>query len=184
MCASSDRSADLRRVLSDDEEVLWHGEPDRRSFVVGHLVGAIPLILFLGPIVFIPTMFAVLMVGIAIEGGIAYLVVGFLFAAVFTLLVVFGGVYLLAGRAYAFAEYAVTDRRLIRFGGIVGRDYSTVDWDDVEDFEVDVGFVDDRYGTGSVSAVTAGSGGVSFSSIADPYGVLETIESVRRGGST
>lgn len=183
MSASTDHSEDLQRVLFDHEEVVWHGEPDRRSLIVGYLVGTIPLLLFLGPMVFVPTMFAVMMVGIAIEAGAAYLVVGFLFAAGFTLFVMFGGVYLLANRAYHFAEYAVTDRRLITFGGFIGRDYSTVDWDNVEDFEVNVGFVDDRYGTGSVSAVTAGSGGVSFSSIADPYAVLDTIESVRRGES-
>lgn len=184
MSTTIDRSEDLDRVLSDGEEVLWHGEPDRRSLIVGYIVGAIPLLFFLGPMVFIPTIFAVMMVGIAIEAGAAYLVVGFVVAAIFTLVVVFGGVYLLAKRAYNFAEYAVTDRRLITFGGFVGRDYSTVDWANVEDFEVNVGFVDDRYGTGSVSAVTAGSGGVSFSSIADPYAVLDTIESVRRGEST
>lgn len=183
MSVSTDHTEDLTRVLFDGEEVLWHGEPERRSLVVGYLVGAIPLLLFVGPMVFIPTMFAVMVVGIAIEAGVAYLAVGFLIAVGVTLLVVFGGSYLLAARAYDFAEYAVTDRRLIAFGGFVGRDYSTVDWRDVEDFEVNVGFVDDHYGTGSVSAVTAGSGGVSFSSIADPYAVLDTIESLQRGES-
>lgn len=181
MSARQASSEDLERVLADGEEVLWHGKPDRQSHVVGYLVGAIPLLLFFGPIVFIPTMFAVLMVGVAIQAGALYLVGGFLFAAVLSVLVVFGGSYLLARRAYDFAEYAVTDRRLITFGGFVGRDYSTVDWSNVEDFEVNVGFVDGHYRTGTISAVTAGSGGVSFSSVADPYDVLDTIESLRRG---
>jgi membrane protein YdbS with pleckstrin-like domain len=183
MSSREELSEDLQGVLTDGEDVRWHGVPDRRALIVGFLVGAIPSLLFFGPMVFIPTMLVVTLVGVGLQGGIAYLLLGFLVAALVTLLVVFGGSYLIAKRTYDFAEYAITDERLVAFGGIVGRDYSTVDWANVEDVEVDVGFVDDRYGTGTVSAVTAGSGGVSFSGVADPYDVLDTIESVRRGGS-
>lgn len=183
MSAASDLSSDLERVLAPDEDLLWHGKPDRRSHVVGWLAAGIPVLIFFGPFVFMFALFGIVMVGIALEAGLLYLIGGVIGAGLLTLGVVFGGCYLLAVRAHAFAEYAVTDRRLIRFSGLVGRDYSTVDWANVEDFEVDVGLIDDRYGTGSLSAIAAGSGGITFSSILDPYGVLDTIESVRRGGS-
>lgn len=184
MSGRNTMSSDLKQVLARDEDLLWHGEPDRRSHIVGWVLSGIPVLFFFGPFVFFASLFVVFMIGIALDAGLLYLLVGVLAAIGLTLAVVFGGCYLLARRAHKYAEYAVTDRRLIRFSGILGRDYSTVDWTDVEDFEVDVGLLDDRFGTGSVSAVTAGSGGVTFSNIIDPYDVLKTIESVRRGDST
>lgn len=183
MSTRSGASPDLERVLAAGEKLRWHGAPDRRSFVVGYLASGIPLLFFAGPFVFAPTLFALLMLGISLDAGAAYLVGSVLTAAVVSLVVVFGGVYLIASRACDHLEYAVTDQRLIRFGGIVGRDYSTVDWANVEDFEVNVGLIDGRYDTGSLKAITAGSGGVTFSTVRNPYDVLDTIESARRGGS-
>lgn len=184
MTGRGERSAELERLLAADEELRWHGRPDRRTHVLSWLVSAVPLLFFAGPIVFLPTVFAVLVVGIRLRAGPVYLVGGLLFAAAVTLAVVVGCCYLLACRTHALAEYAVTDRRLLRFGGLVGREYSAVHLGDVEHLEVDVGPIEARYGTGSVSAVTAGDGGVEFSHVRAPYDVLETVESVRRGEPT
>lgn len=181
---SGDVSADLERVLAPDEELVWHARPDRRSHMVGWLISAVPVLVFFGPFVFMTAMFCVLLVGIAIDAGLAYLIAGILGAMAFTLGLVVGGTYLLARRALAYAEYAVTDRRLIRFGGLIGRDYSTIDRANVEDLEVNVGLVNERFGTGTISATTAGSGGVSFSNVLDPYAVLESVQSLREANAS
>lgn len=175
-------SADLDGMLAAGERVRWHGRPHRRATIVGNLLLTIPLLVFLGPFVGAFVLFPVALLAAAVDSSALFL--GGLVAT--PVIIVLGGLgltYVVGRRAVAYGEYAATDRRLIAFGGVIGRVYSSVDWENVQDFEIDVGLIGSRYGTGTVSAITAGSGssGVEFSQVRDPYDVLERLEAIDRG---
>lgn len=170
-------SEKLRRILGEDEELDWRTKPKKSAFLAVNIVkilGAFVLVgIFgssmvfgIGMVVFGPQL------GTAISGVLTIGILGIFVWLVF--------------HAYDLAEFAVTSNRLIQFGGIIGRDYSTVRWEDVQDFEVDVGIIDKIFGTGSIiarpaGAVNTGGGsmggqGVTFNYVEDPYDVLEWLE--------
>lgn len=182
MSSRESTSAELDRMLATGERVRWHGRPHRRATILGNLFLGIPLLFFVGPFAGLFFLLPLALLAAAIDTT-ALFVAGFVAMPVVVVLLAFGLAYLVGRRSYDHAEYAVTDRRLIAFSGVVGRDYSSVDWTNVQDFEVDVGLVGNRYGTGTVSAITAGGGssGVQFSHVPDPYDVLDRLESVDRG---
>jgi len=92
---------------------------------------------------------------------------------------------------YRYVWYALTDRRAIVQTGVVGRDFKTVDYDQITNTEVNVGFWDKIFGTGSILIYTAGGawastygrGGTtvlppSFMHVPDPYEVFKILKKV------
>jgi uncharacterized membrane protein YdbT with pleckstrin-like domain len=173
----------LQRLLREDEKLIWAGKPKKSAFmianIVGTIIGAIIVTLFFGS-------FAFFILSVIYGFGVAVLSVIGLF---FLILVV--GI-LIAKRRYTFAEYAVTNERLIQFGGFIGRSYSSVEWEKVQDFVVHIGVFDRIAGTGTIRAAVAGFAygpgwrgggpggmGVAFRYVPDAYKVLEIIEKAR-----
>lgn len=173
-------SDDLQQLLDRNEELLWHGTPEWQPLRLRYLVMAVPLTVF--ALIFGTVLVALTTVAIAnaygVVAGVAAgsLIVGGTFALALI------GTLKTARLRYDHAEYAVTNERLIEFGGTVGRDYSSIEWDSIQDVEVNVGLVDKFYDTGSIRAIAAGSlgSGVSFDYIPDPYATAEPIEEARR----
>lgn len=169
----------LETVVLEEEEVVWTDTPLPKAVWADNAFGWFVL----GAVLLFTT---ALPIG---AGAFLYadwfgipvwvtLVLGFV---VFPLLVTAGFVF----RAYQFiqhAEYAVTDQRFIAFGGIVGRDVSSVRWENVRDVEVDVGLTDKLFDTGTVRVIVPGvegdgqSSGAQFRYLAEPYEVLEHVE--------
>lgn len=178
--STPDTSEDLDRLLDDDERLIWHAKPEWKPVRLQYFVYAVLFIVFFGMFgIFVVIMFAIVLAGmfgdvVGLLGGFGLAVVG----VVFVLL----GALKLAERKYEYTEYAVTNERLIQFGGIVGRDFSSIGWDNVQDVEVNVGFVDGFYETGSLRVIAAGSmgSGVTFADVQRPYELLESIEAARR----
>lgn len=174
-------SPGLRRVLREDETLRWSSKPVKRAWYVGHLVG-------------FPLGFAVV---IALVGGpfaaFYYVAEGGFGVGLGTVLTYGGGVYLLLTLlvaasgllAYRHAELAVTNDRVVRLGGIVGRDASSVSLADVRDVNVHVMPWDKVFGTGRIELQVAGGpgAGVRMSYVADPHDVLERIEAARAEAS-
>lgn len=175
---SAGPSPGLRRVLRDDETLRWSSKPVKRAWYVGHLVG-------------FPLGFALV---IALVGGpfaaFYYVAEGGFGIGLGTVLTYGGGAYLLLTvlvavsglLAYRHAEMALTDDRVVRLGGIVGRDASTVSLSDVRDVNVRVMPWDKVFGTGRLELQVAGGPGygVRMSYVADPHDVLQRIEAARK----
>lgn len=183
--SSEGPSPEMRRLLRDDESLLWRGTPDRRAMVFSALVGA-------------PFAIGVLVFGV---GG---LFAGFAWAAGDVTMMgaakILGGVWLGLSVLAAVGtlaqirhlEYAVTDQRVIEFGGIIGRDASTVRLEDVQDLEAGAGIMTKMFGVGGVSVDVPGGGGpgtgqseansgIDFMYIEDHRDVQNLIADARKG---
>ena len=105
------------------------------------------------------------------------------------LLIIGGPLYSLL--VWRYTQYAITTKRVILESGVIGRDFRTVDFDQLANVEVNVGLVDRLFGTGSILMYTAGGaweqpysrrgGSVtapSFSHIKNPYNVFKFFKKV------
>lgn len=168
MSAASD---DVTRLLRDDEEVLWRAKPDPSAFYAGWALALSITATFLA----VPAVgWAFLELGVSPTAFPAAPTAGGLAAVAIA-----AGLAL--RRAYALAEYVVTDDRVLRSGGIVGRDVSTVPLADVTDVDVTRSLIGKLFGTGQLAFQTAGgpTAGVRLACVRGPYEVLGAIEDAR-----
>ena len=168
-------SRQARGMFRDDETLVWRGKPSVVPYVGPRLVGGL------------------LLAGV---GAVAAPFLG-LFGMVLSL----AGLSTAGKRALAYrnVEYVATDRRVLSFGGAVGRDSSSVDWSDVQNVEVDVGLGDGPFDTGTLRFSRAGRAtpaeradaggdgedvftGVQFERIPDARRVAEVLERGRGPG--
>lgn len=80
--------------------------------------------------------------------------------------------------------YGYTNRRLLMRSGVVGTSFTSVDYDKIQELNVNVGVIDRLFGTGSIRAYsgrTTSKGARiwdQFVSIANPYDVFKAIKGV------
>lgn len=151
------------KIISDNEKVIWEGNPEKGPFFVtsiilfpfglfGLFIALILLIVMfsdpnLGPLLFIFS----LMFG--------------LFGLIFTLSPLYTFL------VYKNIWYVITDKRVILQGGIIGRDFEMVDFDKIQSAEVNVGLLDKLFGgnSGSISLQTGRVAYVKHGSVSNPY---------------
>lgn len=167
-------STQLERILADDETLLWCGTPYRRAWYFSSLVA--------GPL-------AILALVLGVGGAFATFAwlsgdVTLVGAAKILAAVWFGLSVLASGATLAqlrHLEYAVTDRRVIKFGGIVGRDATTVAVGDIQDVEAGAGLLTKLFGAGGVTLKAPGgpSSGLALMSIENHRDVQKLILDAR-----
>lgn len=177
----SEASEHLQRLLREDEELTWHGKPDKKALYASNAIGGLFAAVFFGGFFGIP--------GSAVIGGIAVGVWGEQAAlwAVggFLALLAVGiptGLILGMRQHYENAEFAVTDDRVIETGGMIGKDTSTISLEDIRDVDVNVGLFSKLFGTGSLEFQVAGgsNSGITFNHVPSPYVTLQQIEGTRK----
>jgi len=85
----------------------------------------------------------------------------------------------LAKVSYRNTHYCYTSKRLIIRSGIVGVDYKSLEYKDINLTKVKVGFLDKKCGTGTLIFTSPSAllvGGVNFEHIENPYDTLRDIK--------
>ncbi len=161
---------EIDNVLERGERVLWEGTPSSGPFILKRIV--IVLIMggpFLGFLLFSTFSFITFSAAITARPWVILCgVIPFLIIVPIALLCV-----LLIALSYKNTYYAVTTKRMIIQKGIIGRDYTIVEFRNFTHAEVNVSFLDKIFqgDTGSLKVHTAGTGGQQGSNL-----VLENIE--------
>jgi hypothetical protein len=138
---------ELAQVLDDREKVLWEGKPVFWPFLFGKVFSLGTVFLFFYALgVFLSS---------STSEGFGGLVLLFL------ILLAWGGLFFYQVIAYHFTYYAITNKRAILQGGIIGRDYRFVEFDQITNAEVNVNLFDKLFGgsrgAGSILISTAGT---------------------------
>ena len=169
-------SAEMRAILSPGERVVWLGGPELGPFLVPYL-----FLSFFGAI-----WMAFMLVGFGIIGPLILVIPHFWVGVALLLSPVYG----ILVRKYT--VYVITDKRVIIQRGLIGRDFTSVDFDKIQNMDIDVGFLDRLFGTGTITFATAATpyaspyawrpaGGTkmpAFRGIREPYRVFEKIKTV------
>lgn len=141
---------ELDKILDTNEKVLWQGKPYFWSFFLGRSLGAL-----LFGVIWTLIIMATVAPVIASSGNIAFIFVLPHFWVGFGL-IVFTPIY--SALVCRFTHYAITDKRALFQEGLIGRDFKTIDFDQLTNSEVLVGVIDKIFGgTGSIRLFTAGT---------------------------
>jgi membrane protein YdbS with pleckstrin-like domain len=158
----------IDEVLNKNEKILWRGKPVWKPYFFWRLLGSLFLALFFGGwlgLTFLREMFMA-----AGYGSFAIPVFVTLTVAIFAVLMLY---FVLV---YKYIDYTITDKRIFVQGGLIGRDFESIDFDNVQDINVNVGWIDRIFNTGSVVGTSAGMKTIELSSIREPYDVFKLFK--------
>jgi len=157
--------SELAKHLRAEEKVLWSDKPVKAAFVLP-VLGFIPFALFF------------LSIFLLIILGSGEPLIGFPLLFLLAILgLVFVPLVWQLLRSWN-TEYVITDQRVIIQSGAVGKDIRFVDLDKIQEAHVKVGFVDRRFGTGSILILTAGQvvmGNIGGDTVSWEFGPLPKI---------
>ena len=158
--------SELAKHLRVEEKVLWSDKPVKAAFVLPAL-GFIPFALFFLSIFLLITLGS----GEPLIGFPSLFIVGL----VMGLILVPPIWQLLRCRN---TDYLITDQRVIIQSGAVGKDTRFVDLSKIQEAHVKVGFIDKRFGTGSILILTAGqvaTGNIGGDTVSWEFGPLPRV---------
>lgn len=124
---------EIPNILEAKENVEWEGRPKASAYYFSLFFGAIFLSLFLSLFIFL--------------GKLNYL--WFMGVGAIFLIMIFIGIL-----AYSRIHYAITNKRVILQKGIIGRDFKSVDYDQIQNVSVDVGLIGVMFGVGTIKIFT------------------------------
>ena len=175
---------ELEKVLDQNEKVFWEGTPSFWPFL---LSGSLPTTIF--GIFWMGFIVIFIIISWNDPGPFRYIVFAMPHFWI-GLLMLFGPTSYNA-LVFKHTHYAITDKRVIIQRGWIGRDFEMIDFDQITNAEVNVGFFDKSLGsgnTGSILVSTAGSfaftrrGAVqkpyTMSNIPNPYDVFKFFKKV------
>lgn len=157
---------EIPRVLDDNEQVLWEGKPKFWPYFFSQPW----LFIFLFALAWNSFIFP------------AFLNVrGSLFLTLFFIPFLLVGIGMLITPfaiplAYLNLHYAITDKRVIEQSGLIGRDYQSVDFDQITDLRVRVDLAHKIFGNCGTIKVSAEPKPIQLDSIPRPYQVFKHLK--------
>lgn len=167
----------IHQILDQNEQILWEGKPQFLPFVFNGSNVFLALFGIFWSLFLIPMFGA--MGSFAFFIPHTYVGPALIFGPTLYRIFVFSNVY-----------YAITNKRVLVEGGLIGRDLKSLDFDQITDISVNVDLFDKMFGqnSGSLLVMTAGSfkqtknGAVpspnEMDSIDDPYTVFKKLKEV------
>lgn len=148
----TEKTADIKGLLLDGEQLLWSGKPKKNAFVINKSVVMMPIAL-------IWLSFDAFFIGNMISAGamksMLFFVIPFfaihLMPVWMWLFNVLG-----ANRQWINTEYAVTDKRIIIRGGTVGYSFRNIYYTEINSVDLHVGVIDRMLGVGDILINTGG----------------------------
>ncbi len=159
---------EITEILEPKEKLIWDGAPKYAPYIISTILISIVVGLF---------------AGIWIGGFFKSVILGSILGCV---IVVVG--WFIGHLAYNFTHYALTDKRVVIQTGIFGRNFRSVDYDDIKNSSVSVGLFNWIFNTGTVNVFTGemeSTGGKnpqmkpkydSFRYITNAYDVLKKLQ--------
>ncbi len=171
----------IEKIIDDNENILWRGKPNAFLYIVGNpSIYLIAIIWGLFDFFFISSFFREFTF---INGFFIIFFIIHLFPVWFAILMPIYRIF-----NYGTIEYAITDKRVYISQGIFGIDVNNYEHRELTNLKVDVNFMENIKGLGTIILVYNGEGGNSsysfkadankFISIEDPYDVYKLLKKV------
>ena len=126
--------SEMKKVLENKERVIYEGKPKYDAYLLQMIIGSIILGVVLGVagwFFFKITLWSVFI-------GILALILG----------IILGHLY------YSKLYYAITDKRIIIQSGIIGTDFKSIDYDQIQNISLDVGIIGVMMHVGTIKIFT------------------------------
>ena len=171
----------IEKIIDDNENILWRGRPNAFLYIVGNpSIYLIAIIWGLFDFFFISSFFREFSF---MNGFFIVFFIIHLFPVWFAILM---PIYRILN--YGTIEYAITDKRVYISQGFFGRDVNNYEHRELTNLKVNVNFMENIKGLGTIILAYNGEEGNSsysfkadnnkFISIEDPYGVYKLLKKV------
>ncbi len=159
---------EIPKILEKKEKVEWEGKPKYWPYILSAFFGSIIAGVLIG-----------IFAGSFLKSFTAGVIVG---------IVVFCLIFLWGNLNYRFTHYALTDRRAVFQSGVFGRNFKSINYDDIKNASASIGLLNWIFGTGSIRVFTGeiqSTGGKdsqvmpkydSFMYILNAYNVLKEMQ--------
>ena len=134
--------SEFDKILNNKEKIAWEGKPNSKNYFA--LIAIFGILSLIGISVaifgffFSQSEFSVV--------SIYALILGFVFLVITFLRIL----------QYRLLAYAVTNNRVVIQSGIIGADYKSIDFDKIQEINVDVDLIGKIFKTGNIQFKTAG----------------------------
>ncbi len=125
---------EITKILETKEKVLWDGTPKYSAYIASIVLVAVLVGGLVG--VFIGAYFHLVGVGIAV--GLILLV----------------GILIVGNLSYKVTHYAITSKRVVIQHGIIGRDFRSINYDNIQNASANVGLLGVIFKVGTVNIFT------------------------------
>lgn len=170
-----DSAAGIESMLGEGERILWQGKPKKSAFIANKVLAMLPFALLWAAV---DVAFVVLVFVLDAPTVMQWIVVAFVCLHLLPFWIWLSNV-LTANRRYKNMHYALTDRRIMIRSGLVGIDYQSVSYKDIQNVDLRVGVADKLLKVGDVYFVTAaGNRKTVFFDIEQPYEVYKTAQKI------
>ena len=156
----------IKNILEDDERILWQGKPNYKRYMYTTYLAYVCV----APLLFVISLYF-LMVSV-----LAFLIS----CSVILLLVVFIGFIFghFAKKGCQNMLYAFTNKRIISQHGIVAPNYKSIDYSKISDISLQIGYINNKYNTGTIILMSNARLLNSLSYLDNPYDAFKTIKKI------
>lgn len=134
-------------MLMPNETILWHGIPKKSAYIINASVKMLPIaiiwLLFDGFFIFN------MISGSMMMGGMNFIMIPFFLIHLFPVWIWLGST-LTASRRWKNTQYAVTDKRILIRNGLIGYDYKSIYYTEINNVNLRVGMIDKMLGVGDI----------------------------------
>jgi membrane protein YdbS with pleckstrin-like domain len=148
---------EISQILESSEKVRWEGKPNYAPYITGALFGA----LIFGAIIFFFVWKLSKSILIGALSGFAIFVISFI----------------VSNLSYTVTHYALTNKRVIFQSGIIGRDFKSINYQEIKNASASVGLLGVIFHVGNINIFTGEimSTGGKNSNIRPKYDTLHAI---------
>lgn len=175
-------SDDLRRMMNN-ERIVWSGKPKKACFILECIFNPMLPFALIWLLVDSTFIFTFLSGGIASQGNMGLMLIGFFLIHLMPVWIYLGGI-IFSFRKYKNTEYAITDRGIYVTSGCFAKQYNFKPFTDLSHVDVHRGIFDQWLGVGDVvsschhTVYSSNYGGVRFSSSRNHHSSLFKISDI------
>ena len=168
---------DIDSVLIDDERILWRGKPNRKSYISAAIFKMMPIALIW---LIFDGFFIGIIVNLMIHGDMELGLLGFIIPF---FLIHLAPVWIWIRNIIRSSvelknlEYAITDRRIIVKSGIIGIDFKSLTFPEIENVNVKVGLIDKMCKVGDIY-INASKNSVVLYDLENPYSLGKKLQKI------
>lgn len=181
----------IKKIIDDNENILWRGRPNAFLYILGNpSIYLIAIIWGIFDFFFISSFFREFSFMNGFFRELSFMNGFFIIFFIVHLFPVWFAILMPIYRIFNYGtiEYAITDKRVYISQGVFGRDVNNYEHRELTNLKVDVNFMENIKGLGTIILVYNGEGGNSaysfkadnnkFISIEDPYDVYKLLKKV------
>jgi membrane protein YdbS with pleckstrin-like domain len=166
-------NAQIQDLISENEKVIWEGTPDKVCYIWSSVILMLP---FAVVWLFFDGFFIFMLISTGMIGKLLFFVIPFFALHLFPVWSVIAS-YIKNKLEYKNVVYAITDKRIIIRDGLIGIDFKSLDYSEINDVNVHVNILERIRKVGTIICQVQNFN-YSFIAVQNPYDVFKMLQKI------